>query len=84
MAKYEEVIIRIEKEKLERLKELGFSVKEVFYRGFQELLRQKYDKYLTSDDDIDEFGEDDDFSDFIETDNSFRGIMFPGGNIDNN
>jgi len=84
MEKYEEVVIRIEKEQLKRLKELGFSVKEVFYKGFQELLRQRYDKYITSDDDIDEFCEDEDFGDFIETGNTFRGLMFPGGNIDNN
>lgn len=84
MAKYEEVIIRIEKEKLKRLKELGFSVKEVFYKGFEELLRKKYDKYITSDDDFDEIVEDDEFCDFIETGNTFRGIMFPSGDIDNN
>ena len=84
MAKYEEVIIRIEKEKLKRLKELGFSVKEVFYKGFEELLRQKYDKYITSDDDIDEICEDDEFCDFIETCNSFRGITFPDRNLENN
>jgi len=65
MTKDEEIIIKVEKEKMKKLKELGISAQDVFSKGLYELLREKYGGYLTSDDDFDEFMEDDDFTDFM-------------------
>jgi len=84
MTKDEEIIIKVEKEKMKKLKELGISAQDVFSKGLYELLREKYDGYLTSDDDFDEFMEDDDFTDFMGAKNKFEKIIVPDNNMDNN
>ncbi|MCK5258732.1 MAG: hypothetical protein KAJ69_04365 [Thermoplasmatales archaeon] len=84
MTKDEEIIIRVEKEKMKKLKELGISAQDVFSKGLYELLREKYGGYLTSDDDFDEFIEDDDFTDFMGPKNKFEEIIVSDSDIDNN
>ncbi len=84
MTKDEEIIIRVEKGKMKKLKELGISAQEVFSKGLYELLREKYGGYLTSDDDFDEFMEDDDFTDFMGPKNKFEEIIVPDSDMDNN
>ena len=84
MTKDEEIIIKVEKEKMKKLKELGISPQDVFSKGLYELLREKYDGYLTSDDDFDEYMEDDDFTDFMGSKNKFEKIIIPDSNMDNN
>ena len=51
------IIINIPSEKLELLKKFGLSPQDVFFRGFEELLKQKYKEFNLfeeSDDDEDE------------------------------
>ena len=84
MTKDEEIIIRVEKGKMKKLKELGISAQDVFSKGLYELLREKYGGYLTSDDDFDEFMEDDDFTDFMGPKNKFEEIIVSDSDIDNN
>ena len=84
MTKDEEIIIKVEKEKMKKLKELGISAQDVFSKGLYELLREKYGGYLTSDDDFDELMEDDDFTDFMGAKNKFERIIVPDSNMDNN
>ena len=84
MTKDEEIIIRVEKGKMKKLKELGISAQDVFSKGLYELLREKYGGYLTSDDDFDEFIEDDDFTDFMGPKNKFEEIIVSDSDIDNN
>ena len=84
MNKDEEIIIKVEKGKMKKLKELGFSAQDVFSKGLYELLREKYGEYLTSDDDFDEFTEDDDFTEFMRPKNKFVEIIVPDCDIDNN
>jgi hypothetical protein len=84
MTKDEEIIIKVEKEKMKKLKELGISAQDVFSKGLHELLREKYGGYLTSDDDFDEFMEDDDFTDFMGPKNKFEEIIVPDSDMDNN
>ena len=84
MTKDEEIIIRVGKEKIERLKELGISAQEVFSKGLHELFREKYEEYITSDDDFDEFIGDDEFKDFIEPKNKFGGVIISDDDINNN
>ncbi|ENO12420.1 hypothetical protein MBGDC06_00078 [Thermoplasmatales archaeon SCGC AB-539-C06] len=84
MKKDEEIIIRVEKGKMKKLKELGISAQDVFSKGLYELLREKYGEYLTSDEDFDEFMEDDDFTDFIGPKNKFEEIIVPDSDMDNN
>ena len=84
MTKDEEIIIKVEKEKMKKLKELGISAQDVFSKGLYELLREKYGGYLTSDDDFDEFMEDDDFTDFMGPKNKFEEIIVPDSDMDNN
>ena len=55
MTNGKKIIISIPKEKLELMKQLGISPQDVFSKGFQELLRQKYREFsLIDDDDEDE------------------------------
>jgi len=55
MTNGKKIIINIPKEKLELMKQLGISPQDVFSKGFQELLRQKYQEFsLIDDDDEDE------------------------------
>ena len=55
MTNGKKIIINIPKEKLELMKQLGISPQDVFSKGFQELLRQKYREFsLIDDDDEDE------------------------------
>ena len=55
MTNRKKIIISIPKEKLELMKQLGISPQDVFSKGFQELLRQKYREFsLIDDDDEDE------------------------------
>ena len=51
------ITIQISKEKMELLKQMGLSPQDVFVRGLQEYLRQKYREFnlLEDDDDDDEF-----------------------------
>ena len=84
MTKDEEIIIRVEKGKMKKLKELGISAQDVFSKGLYELLREKHGGYLTSDDDFDEFMEDDDFTDFMGQKNKFEEIIVPDSDMDNN
>ena len=84
MTKDEEIIIRVEKGKMKKLKELGISAQEAFFKGLYELLREKYGVYLTSDDDFDEFMGDDDFTDFMGTKNKFEEIIIPDNDMENN
>ena len=83
MEKDEEIVIRVEKEKIKKLKALGISAQEVFSKGLYELLREKYEKYITNDDDFDEFIVDDEFKDFIEPKNKMEGIIISDEDIDN-
>ena len=84
MKKDEEIIIRVEKGKMKKLKELGISAQDVFSKGLYELLREKYGEYLTSDDDFDEFMEDDDPTYFMGPKNKFEEIIVPDSDMDNN
>lgn len=84
MTKDEEITIRVGKGKIEKLKELGISAQEVFSKGLYELLREKYEEYITSDDDFDEFTGDDEFKDFIEPKNKFGGVIISDDDIGNN
>ena len=84
MTKDEEIIIKVEKDKMKRLKELGISAQDVFSKGLYELLREKYGGYLTPDDDFDEFMDDDDFTDFMGAKNKFEEIIVPDSDMDNN
>jgi hypothetical protein len=84
MKKDEEIIIRVEKGKMKKLKELGISAQDVFSKGLYELLREKYGEYLISDDDFDDFMEDDDFTDFMGPKNKFEEIIVPDSDMDNN
>jgi len=84
MTKDEEIIIRVEKGKMKKLKELGISAQEVFFKGLYELLREKYGGYLTSDDDFDEFMMDDDFTDSIGPKNKLEEIIIPDNDLENN
>ena len=84
MTKNEEIVIRVEKEEIKKLNELGISPQEVFSKGLYELLRQKYNEYIALDDDIDEFFRDEEFLDFIEPENKFEEIIISENNINNN
>jgi len=84
MTKDEEITIRVGKKKIKKLKELGISAQEVFSKGLYELLREKFEEYVTSDDDFDEFIGDDEFKDFIDTKNKFGGVIISDEDIDNN
>ena len=84
MAKDEEIIIKVEKGKIKKLKELGISAQDVFSKGLYVILREKYDGYLTSDDDFYEFMEDDGFTDFMGAKKKFEKIIVPDSNMDNN
>lgn len=48
------ITIHISKEKMELLKQLGISPQEIFVKGFEECLRQKYREFNLLDDDDDE------------------------------
>lgn len=84
MTKDKEIIIRVEKEMIKKLKDLGISVQEVFSKGLYELLREKYEEYITSYEDFDEFIADEDFIDIIESKNKFKAGIIPDNDIDNN
>lgn len=84
MSNDEEIVIKIGKEKLARLKELGITVQDVFSKGLYELLKERYGKYVTSDEDIDDLIEDEDFIDFIEKNDNVSNILVPERNLGNN
>jgi hypothetical protein len=84
MSNDEEIVIKIGKEKLARLKDLGVSVQDVFSKGFYELLKERYCKYVTSDDDIDDLIESEEFIDFIEKNDDVPNIIIPERILGNN
>lgn len=69
MVQDEEIRIRVKKEYLDRLRELGVSAQEVFSKGLEQTLRLRLQKYLSPDEFLD---------DFIEDDDEFDALAFPG------
>jgi hypothetical protein len=84
MAKDKEIIIRVDKEMIKKLNELGISVQEVFSKGLYELLREKYEQYIASYEDFDEFTAEEDFIDFIESNSKSKDINIYDKDFDNN
>ena len=84
MTKDEEIVIKVEKEEINKLKKLGISAQEVFSKGLYELLRERYEEYITSDDDLDDFMEEDNFKDFADSMGKFGKIIVSDSDIDNN
>mgnify|MGYP006277673251 CR=1 FL=1 len=48
------IVIEISKDQIDLLKKLGLSAKDVFYKGLQESLRQRYREINLMDDEDDE------------------------------
>ena len=65
------VTIQISKEKAELMKQLGISPQDVFCRGFEEYLRQKYREFNLLDDDEDE---EEDELEYIDVDIASKSI----------
>lgn len=82
MTAAKKIVINIPKEKLELMKQLGISPQDVFFKGFQELLRQKYREFSLVDDEDDlEYIE---LSELTNTLNEVDKLMVNENDISNN
>lgn len=84
MSNQKKVVIQISKEKLDLMKQLGLSAQDVFSKGLQEVLRQKYREFSLLDDDEDE--DELEWYDFVELTNQMNDIdrFMAKNNVENN
>jgi hypothetical protein len=81
------ITIQISKEKMELMKQLGLSPQDVFKKGFEEYLRQKYREFNLLDDDDDDDEDDVEYIDVSIVSKSFKEIedaMINDNDIANN
>jgi hypothetical protein len=83
MKKDEEIRIRIKKEYLDRLKQLGISVQDVFSRGLEETFRSTLRKYATSKEFLDEIDDDDDYDVLVYPEEKLSSILISDNDLDN-
>lgn len=80
----DKIVIDITKEKKELLKKLGLSAQDVFYRGLQESLRQRYRELNLMEDDEEEEIELIDMASFTKEIREIEDFMVSENNISNN
>ena len=80
----DKIVIKITKEKKELLKKLGLSAQDVFCRGLEESLRQRYRELNLMDDDDEEEIELIDMTSFTKEIHDIEEFMVSENNIPNN
>lgn len=78
------IVIELPQEKVDLLKKLGLSARDVFIKGLQESLRQRYREINLMDDDEDEEIEVIDISSFTKDIKEIEDFMVRENNISNN
>lgn len=80
----DKIVIDIPKEKKDLLKKLGLSAQDVFYRGLQESLRQRYRELNLMEDDDEEEIELIDIASFTKEIREIEDFMVSENDIANN
>ena len=83
MNNQKKVIIHVSKENLDLIKRLGVSPQDIFSKGLQEILKQKYREFSLMDDDEDDEPEWYEFIEVTNPSNDVERFMMKDDDFDN-
>ncbi len=84
MSSQKKIIIQVSKENLDLMKKLGVSPQDVFSKGLEEVLRQKYREFSLLDDEDDDEPEWFEFIEITNPSNDIERFMLKDDEFDNN
>ncbi len=84
MSSQKKIIIQVSKENLDLMKKLGVSPQDVFSKGLEEVLRQKYKEFSLLDDEDDDEPEWFEFIEITNPSNDIERFMLKDDEFDNN
>lgn len=84
MSSQKKIIIQVSKENLDLMKKLGVSPQDVFSKGLEEVLRQKYREFSLLDDEDDDETEWFEFIELTNPSNDIERFMLKDDEFDNN